>query len=439
MHTTNSEKLLSRSASSSRSNSTQSSVGALLSILGGFVLLAIGITLISHLFGQYYLRGDEFTGEQSQWGSASDWFSGVMGVSIGLAGSAIAIWLAYRVEKLTVAQNQLANAQAWRETYIESGDITARAELAAHAYEVIQRLYFNLIEIEKIDKELDRTTEPLEEEQERGTAGADVTAKIEKEYAQARQAAAPYRAQTLSAVSEMIAMLPQLHQRDMNTDVVVGISSKDLLDFANECMYANDFGSDHKHQIAEQILRKNDTNIHVSDAVQLLMFYTQTSPLRLGYAAYQSTDHYPESLFEFYWQNATSSVGQALKRFSNYLPAAHYENDNARISISWVAAYCDFVIDQVNPYSYAHDAIKNDLLIGDVTPQQEQRLTMLSHLAINKILPLDPYTRELFSDSGYMSLAKSEYSKESVEQPAVKRQKGILEINSKRTNGLKKT
>lgn len=78
-----------------------------------FIALFVIITFLSHLFGLRFFAG-EGDDVKDTWGSISDWFSGVAGISIGLAGSAIAIWLAYRVEKLTAAQNQLANAQSWR-------------------------------------------------------------------------------------------------------------------------------------------------------------------------------------------------------------------------------------------------------------------------------------------------------------------------------------
>jgi hypothetical protein len=373
------------------------------------------MTVASHLFGQNYLQGDEFTGDKARWGSVSDWFSGVVGVSIGLAGSAIAIWLAYRVEKLTVAQNQMANVQSWRETYIDSGDITARAELAARAYELIQQIYRNVVEIEKLDKNFDQGKEELENasREEGKNASPEIRALLNETH----QKVEPHREEVIGSLTDIASLMPKLLRKDLATEDVLGLTSKQVEDFAEACMFSNDIGGHHSHQLAERIYVKAPSRVHVADAVNLMLAYSKKSQVKLETAAYQSADYHSDDFSEFYWRHDAKSPGDALKRFENYLPLARANTDSGARPISWVRAYCDFVMNEVNPYRYAHEAIINDLQIGDVSPRQEKRLELLSNLAINKVLDSNPYIRDVFPSSGYEEKVKAIKVKGPIERP----------------------
>lgn len=382
-----------------------------------FLVLALGTTWLSHVFGENFLQGDKFTGDGASWGSASDWFSGVVGVSIGLAGSSIAIWLAYRVEKLTIAQNQMSNVQAWRETYIDSGDIAARAELASRAYALIQSIYTSMLEIELIDKALDKSLEELEEK--KNVEDVDVSQEINEVKSASHLEAKAHGESIFEAVTEMAEMLPKLRRKDAGIEDILGLSSQKVLDFAKACMPAGAWGTVHKHRLAERVLSKNSTKIHISDAVKLLLFYTKDTPVKLGQAAFRSTDNRPEDFGEFFWENGATSAGNALKAIDRYLPRALHVNEDTVNEVYWVEALCDFVLNEANPYRYAHDAIERDLHIGDVNAQQEQRLALLSHLTINRILPSTPYIREVFPEEGYSDRAILEVNSAPVKRPKV--------------------
>ena len=400
-----------------KSSSAWKSAGALLGILSLFGILSLGTTAASHWFGQSYLQGNEFSGDNARWGSVSDWFSGVVGVSIGLAGSAIAIWLAYRVEKLTVAQNQMANVQSWRETYIDSGDIAARAELAARVYELIQQIYRSVVEIEKLDKTFDQGASAFEYSED--IEGEDISGAMTKLLNEARQEAEPYRVGVIDALSALVDLLPMLRRDGLTAENVLGMSSAEVKEFAKDCMGSNDFGAHHSHQLAEAIASKENPHVHVSDAVNLMMNYTKASPIKLRKAAHESADYHPEDFSEFFWRHDAKSAGHALERFEPYIPLARCDNDNGDDPISWARAYCDFVMNEVNPYRYAREAIINDLQIGDVSPRQEKRLELLSNLAITKVLAANPYIRDVFPEDGYAPHVRSERVKEQSRTPKV--------------------
>ncbi len=366
--------------------------------------LTLGTTAASHLFGQYFFQGTDFTGAEALWGNVSDWFSGVVGVSIGLAGSSIAIWLAYRVEKLTIAQNQMANVQAWRETYIDSGDIAARAELARHAYETMQKIYTSLVAIEKIDKRFDlENGGPISEEGEGGKTKKDV----EDAKLKAQKEGEPHSEDILSAVKSMVALVPKLRHIETGTEDVLGIAKEELNEIAKTCMGSFDIGAKHSHRLAERILDKAAVKVHISDALNLFLQYTSASQPKMGQAADQSQDMEVEDFSEFYWESNAESAGTALQRFACYLPTAARENQDTASKVQWILALCDFVMHEVNPYRYAHDAIVSDLQVGDVNDRQEKRLTLLSNHVINNILPSSHYIHELFPVNGYTSDKRS--------------------------------
>jgi len=373
------------------------------------------MTVASHLFGQNYLQGDEFTGDKARWGSVSDWFSGVVGVSIGLAGSAIAIWLAYRVEKLTVAQNQMANVQAWRETYIDSGDIAARAELASRVYNLVQKMYSNLVEIKKIDIDLSRATDKLDDQSQ--VPCEEASRLRQKAIKEAELKSKPHSEEVFDALSELVSMLSILRRKDLTAEVVLGMAATEVEKFAKECMGPKLVGEDHTHQLAERITDKGNSNVHVADAVKLMLRYTSPTPIKLATATHKLHEYYPDDVAEFFWEQNATTVGKALKPFENYLPLARSDKDIGGRPISWVRAYCDFVMDEVNPYRYAREAIFNDLQIGDVSPRQEKRLELLSNLAISKVLDSNPYIRDIFPSSGYEQKVKAIKVKDPVERP----------------------
>ncbi len=299
----------------------------------------------------------------------------------------------------------MANVQAWRETYIDSGDITARAELAAHAYELIQRIYVNLIAIEKIDKDFDRGEEELENaaREVEKDASQEIRALLDETY----QKAEPNREKIIEALTDMVALLPKLLRKDLMTEDVLCLSSEQVEGFAEACMHGNDIGGHHSHQLAERIRVKAPARVHVADAVNLLLTYSKKSRMALKAAGYRSADYHPDDFSEFYWRHDAKSPGDALLRYEIYLPLARCNSDSGARPISWARAYCDFVMDEVNPYRYAREAIINDLQIGDVSPRQEKRLEMLSNLAINKVLDSSPYIRDLYPSSGYEQKVKA--------------------------------
>ena len=162
---------------------------------------------------------------------------------------------------------------------------------------------------------------------------------------------------------------------------------------------------------------KAPSRVHVADAINLMLTYSKKSPVKLETAAYRSADYHSDDFSEFYWRHDSKSPGDALKRFENYLPLARANTDSGARPISWVRAYCDFVMNEVNPYRYAHEAIINDLQIGDVSPRQEKRLELLSNLAINKVLDSNPYIRDIFPSSGYEQKVKAIKVKDPIEPP----------------------
>jgi len=399
-----------------------------------FVLLFFIITGLSHLIGTN-LGGADFSGTGSRWGSVSDWFSGVVGVSIGLAGSSVAIWLAYRVERLTLAQNQMANVQAWRETYIDSGDIADRAELARVSFEFIQKIYTNLVAIEEIDKNSDIKITALRKE--KSVTSEELERQIAEVLAQTYKEAEPFQREIHDAVAGLFSMLPKLQRRGASVEDILGVTDAKIKDIANEYVDPARRGSLPIHPLADRIFTRSKETVHVSDAVNLLMEFTLPYPRVLDEAAHEAVDHYPEDFAEYYWETNAKTAGGALEHLSIYLPRAILDNKvDTKVTVHWVQALCDYILDEVNPYKYAHETIMNDLQVGEVNDRQEQRLGMLSDIVINRVLPPSHYIREVFPAAGYEKEEKSKAEYETdftdyVEEEAMQvvRPKGSLARN----------
>ncbi|WP_093926702.1 hypothetical protein [Sulfitobacter dubius] len=383
-----------------------------------FTALFLMTTAGSHLFGKAFFQEED---PSNLWGNASDWFSGVVGVSIGVAGSAIAIWLAYRVEKLTLAQNRIANAQAWRESYIDSGEVEVRAQLASQACGYVQKIYSSIVEMEKLDAEYSYEEEKQEElERNEGRTeitrfGEDYLPDIEEEYISDQSAeimlkyreAIEHRQEELfSAIKDLAALVPNLQREGDSTERSMALPSAELKKMAESYLKCEETMGERYHRIARRIVQMDQSEIQMSDAVYLFLSNTISKPAVMGTAYFRSVDERPTEFGEFFWETDSTSVGNALQKFSKYLPRTNFVTHEETYTISWIEALCDYVVDEVNPYRYARDIIENDLLRHDFDAWQKKRFASTIKLMISNILPKSHYISEIFPENGFDSRAK---------------------------------
>lgn len=81
---------------------------------------------------------------ENHWGGLGDWYSGVLGISVGFAGTAIAIWLAYRVEALSSHQAKLTQIQTVIDMAKEEGSISRRCDWARVAANHVDTLFSSI-------------------------------------------------------------------------------------------------------------------------------------------------------------------------------------------------------------------------------------------------------------------------------------------------------
>lgn len=144
------------------------SFGFFLLVFSAFVAFVLLVTFIAITFPPQSVVSDLKPG--NMWGSLSDWYGGVIGISIGFAGTCIAIWLAYRVETLTAQQNDIMKRQSsheelrmYKELAIESGFLKNRMQDARAVKSQVERIYGSLMKIREEDvsytSEEDRVSE----------------------------------------------------------------------------------------------------------------------------------------------------------------------------------------------------------------------------------------------------------------------------------------
>lgn len=386
----------------------------LFGILLLFVLSFAAITTLSHIFGLVVLTGDSFIND-ARWGSVSDWFSGVVGVSIGLAGSAIAIWLAYRVEKLTVAQNELANAQAWRETYINSGDIKNRAQLACRAYGYVEEIYSSLLQMKSLDNKYSLEIEQQEEE-ERTFGKAryerfgdhytpemdDVSDQCNEITERYHRAIKTHQDSLFEAVKNLVNMIPIIRPKGDDVQNSLGIKPAELKMLAASYIKDREEAEGTRnYRVADRIINQHQIKVYEADAIYFFMSGNVAERVAMGNAYYRVEDEHPAEFAEFFWETNSTSVGNALEKVSDYLPQAIIHTDRETYYISWIAALCDYVINEVNPYRYAQYIIKDDLIDSEFDERQKERFMAKMDSIIAEALPSVHYIREIFSDTGF--------------------------------------
>lgn len=136
-------------------------------LIGFFVLLAILVTALA-AGAPYLLKKlnviSMASPQSNPWGSIGDWYAGVLGISVGFAGTAIAIWLAYRVEALSSHQTRLTQIQIVTDMAKDDGAISRHCEWAAIAGRHVDDIFIAGQRLLSSDLEYGLKLEQLEEE-----------------------------------------------------------------------------------------------------------------------------------------------------------------------------------------------------------------------------------------------------------------------------------
>ncbi|WP_336098072.1 hypothetical protein [Roseovarius sp. CH_XMU1461] len=142
---------------------TNPSLSFLLILFLALAFIVTSLATVTPYILKYYGFIDVPPPAENHWGSLGDWYSGVLGISVGFAGTAIAIWLAYRVEALSSHQAKLAQIQTVIDMAKEEGSISRRCDWARiagnhidHLFSTIQRLISNDLEYGREQDALDK-------------------------------------------------------------------------------------------------------------------------------------------------------------------------------------------------------------------------------------------------------------------------------------------